>query len=79
MAEGRGVTPAQIDLAWLLAVSPHIIPIPGTKRRNYLEKNLDAVAITLSAAEIHAIDNLTTQQYVSGDRYNDQDLAMLDN
>lgn len=78
MAEARGVTPAQIGLAWLLAVSPHIVPIPGTKRRHYLEENLGAVSIALSAAEIHTLDNLTTQQYVSGARYNDQDLAMLD-
>ncbi|MEX3856472.1 aldo/keto reductase [Paraburkholderia sp. BR10923] len=78
MAEARGATPAQVGLAWLLGVSPYVVPIPGTKRRRYLEENLSAASISLTAAEIETLDKLTAQQRVSGERYNDQDLAMLD-
>ena len=61
IAQRRGVTPAQLALAWVLAQGEDIVPIPGTKRRKYLEENLAAVDIVLSAAELQE-----TQRGVSG-------------
>ena len=78
IAEARGATPAQIALAWLLNLNPHIVPIPGTKRRRYLEENLAAAAMTLTADEIEALNNIMGPEGVSGARYNERDLAMLD-
>ena len=78
IAHARNASPAQIGLAWLLDVNPYVVPIPGTKRRRYLEENLGAASITLTADEILKLNELTAQQKVSGGRYNDQDLAMLD-
>src|SRR5258705_236875 len=56
LATRRGVTPAQIALAWLLHRGTDIVPIPGTKRRRYLEENVGAAAITLGSEEIAALD-----------------------
>jgi aryl-alcohol dehydrogenase-like predicted oxidoreductase len=78
IASKRGATPAQICLAWLLGADPGVVPIPGTKRREYLEENLGAASIELTAEESEALDQLASQQRVSGARYNDGDLAMLD-
>src|SRR4029079_36063 len=55
IAKRRGVTPAQLALAWVLAQGDDIVPIPGTKRRKYLEENIAAVDIALSAAELQEI------------------------
>ena len=55
IATGRGVTPAQLALAWVLAQGEDIVPIPGTKRRKYLEENIAAVEITFSEAELQEI------------------------
>jgi aryl-alcohol dehydrogenase-like predicted oxidoreductase len=52
LAKARGVTTSQLALAWVLAQSRNIVPIPGTKRRKYLEENLGAVELTLSAKEL---------------------------
>ncbi len=68
-AAGRGATPAQIALAWLLAGHPHVLPIPGTKRVRYLAENAAAADITLSAAEVATLDRLFVPAAVSGERY----------
>jgi aryl-alcohol dehydrogenase-like predicted oxidoreductase len=78
LADARGATPAQVALAWLLHVGPHIVPIPGTKRRRYLEENLGGASLTLTPAEIEALDTLTARQHVSGPRYTDRGFAMID-
>ncbi len=70
--------PSQVALAWLLDSSPRIVPIPGTKRRSYLEENLGAAAVQLTARETATLDGLTRSQGVSGARYNAQFLALLD-
>ncbi len=68
-AAHRGCTPAQLSLAWVLARGSHIVPIPGTKRRTYLEQNAAAASITLSAAEVADLDAIFSPDAVAGDRY----------
>ena len=63
----HGATPAQVALSWLLAQGRDIVPIPGTKRRKYLDQNLDAEKLKLTEADRKELDGLAAQ--VSGDRY----------
>jgi aryl-alcohol dehydrogenase-like predicted oxidoreductase len=70
--------PSQIALAWLLGVNGAIVPIPGTKRRSYLEENLGALSLHLTASDIEILDDVTSTQAVAGARYNEQHLALLD-
>ncbi len=56
LASRRGATPGQVALAWLLHRGEDVVPIPGTKRRSYLEENVAAAAISLSPAELAALD-----------------------
>jgi aryl-alcohol dehydrogenase-like predicted oxidoreductase len=67
LANSRGVTAAQLALAWVLAQGNDIIPIPGTKRRRYLEENAAAVDIKLTPGELKELT--TTFQSVAGTRY----------
>lgn len=71
IAQEKGVTPAQLALAWLLAQGDDIVPIPGTKRRSYLEENAAAVEIVLSQAELDRINAAAPQGIAAGDRYAD--------
>jgi len=68
LATKKNVTPAQIALAWLLAQKPWIVPIPGTRKLERLEENLAAAAIELAPAELHEIDEATSQIRVHGER-----------
>jgi len=65
-------TPGQLALAWLLAKGPDIVPIPGTKRRTYLEENLGALRVGLSAADVARVDAALPAGLAAGPRYNDQ-------
>ncbi|MFE2927039.1 aldo/keto reductase [Streptomyces goshikiensis] len=67
LAADKGVTPSQLALAWTL--SRGAVPIPGTKRRRYLEENLAATAVTITAEDLAAIDAVAPHGVVSGDRY----------
>lgn len=69
VAAQKGVTPGQLALAWLLAQGNDIVPIPGTKRRNYLEENVAAVEITLTQDELDRIDEVAPKNVAMGDRY----------
>lgn len=69
LATEKGVKPGQVALAWVLAQGKDIVPIPGTKRRTYLEENVAAVDITLSNAEIEKLSNAIPRGAASGDRY----------
>ncbi len=69
IARDRGATPAQIALAWLLARAPWIVPIPGTKRRRYLEENVGAAGLVLRETDLAAIDRALPPDQVAGDRY----------
>jgi aryl-alcohol dehydrogenase-like predicted oxidoreductase len=78
LAAARGVTPGQIALAWLLHKGPDIVPIPGTKRRSYLEENAAAADVTLGAAEMAALDAALAPGTVAGPRYTPKQQAMVD-
>jgi aryl-alcohol dehydrogenase-like predicted oxidoreductase len=69
MASDKKCTPAQLALAWVLAQANYIIPIPGTKRRKYLEENVGAVNLTLSAADLNDIEALLARFPNVGSRY----------
>ena len=71
IATEKGVTPGQLAIAWLLAQGNDIVPIPGTKRRTYLEENVAAVEITLTQAELQRIDEVAPKSIAAGDRYPD--------
>ncbi len=78
MAETKGVTPSQLALAWVLAQGDDLIPIPGTKRRTYLEENVGALDVVLSSAERAQIDAIFPADAVAGGRYPEQVMKMLD-
>ncbi|KOU41759.1 aldo/keto reductase [Streptomyces sp. NPDC060334] len=67
LAAEKGVTPSQLALAWTLRRGA--VPIPGTKRRRYLEENVAATAVTITDADLAAIDAVAPYGVVSGDRY----------
>ena len=70
IAAPLAMTPAQLALAWVLAQGEDIVPIPGTKRRSYLDENVAAVALTLDASPVAELDRLFAPGAVAGDRYN---------
>jgi aryl-alcohol dehydrogenase-like predicted oxidoreductase len=76
-AERRGVTMAQVALAWLLARGDNIVPIPGTKRRKYLEENAAAVEIKLRDAEVEELEEAFPPQAAAGLRYPEFQLKMM--
>jgi aryl-alcohol dehydrogenase-like predicted oxidoreductase len=69
IAATKGCTPGQLAIAWLLAQGDDIVPIPGTKRLRYLEENLGGVDVTLSDADVRAIDEAAPKGETAGDRY----------
>ena len=78
LAQRKGARPAQIALAWLLQKGDDIVPIPGTKRRAYLEENVAAAEIVLTRDELAALDTALAPQNVSGQRYAPAQLATID-
>ena len=78
IAERRSAKPGQVALAWLLQKGGDIVPIPGTKRRSYLEENLAAVSLELSGDEMAELDRALAPEAVSGPRYNERMMAMVD-
>ena len=71
IADEKGVAPSQLAIAWLLQQGEDIVPIPGTKRREYLEENAAAVEIELTDEELTRIDEATPKGVAAGDRYPD--------
>ena len=69
IATRRGATPGQLALAWVLAKGDDVVPIPGTKRRKYLEENAAAAEIALTAAEVAELEAAVPAGAVKGDRY----------
>ncbi|MEL7448316.1 MAG: aldo/keto reductase [Pseudomonadota bacterium] len=69
IASGRGITVAQLALAWVLGRGEDIVPIPGTKRRQYLEDNVRAADVTLNAEELQAIERAMPRDAVQGQRF----------
>lgn len=78
LAEARGVKPSQVALAWVLAQGQDIVPIPGTKRRTYLEENLASIEIELSAEELRQLDQAWPQGIASGERYPETSMRTVD-
>ena len=78
VAARHGATPAQIALAWLLHKGEDIVPIPGTKRRRYLEENLAAAAVTLSVDAMRELDATLSPDTVAGPRYNAERMMSVD-
>ena len=77
MAKQKAVTPAQLALAWVLAQGPDVVPIPGTRRLKYLEDNLGAVDVVLSAAEVAQLSALVPEDAVAGTRYDEGGMKRL--
>ena len=77
IAEDRGVTTAQLAFAWVLAQGDDIIPLIGTKRRDRLQQTLGALDITLTAADLTAIEQAVPAGAVAGDRYDAPQMAAL--
>ena len=69
IAQEKGCTPSQLALAWLLAQGKDIIPIPGTKRRKYLEENTEALQVNLTAADMRRIEEVSPRGVAAGQRY----------
>ena len=69
LAANKGVTTAQLSLAWVLAQGSDVVPIPGTKRRTWLRENIAAGDIVLSDSELRALESAVPRDAVSGDRY----------
>jgi len=69
LAARKGCKPSQLALAWVLARGPDVVPIPGTKRRTYLEENVGALAVTLTPEDLAAIDGVLPPGAAAGLRY----------
>jgi len=69
IAAEKKCTASQLALAWLLARGPDIVPIPGTKKRKYLEENVGAVQVKLTAEDLRRIDEVAPKGVAAGDRY----------
>lgn len=77
-AAKKGATPSQIALAWLMAKSPNIVPIPGTRSKTHLLESLGAGRVQLSTADVHAIDTSLTKFPVYGDRMGKDHMLSID-
>ena len=77
LAADKGITPAQLALAWVLAQGEDMVSIPGTKRVRYLEDNMGALNVTLSAADLKKISAKLAEFQIVGDRYNPDMMALV--
>jgi len=78
IAERRGVKAGQLALAWVLARGRDVVPIPGTKRRKYLEENAAAAAIALTKDEVAELEAAVPPDQIAGDRYAPANLKAID-
>ncbi len=78
LAARKGATPGQLALAWLLHRGDDVVPIPGTKRRRYLEENVAAADLALSPGELAALDAALPPEKVAGPRYDDERMRTVD-
>ncbi|MEO6909313.1 MAG: aldo/keto reductase, partial [Edaphobacter sp.] len=74
----KGVKPGQLALAWVMAKGNDLVPIPGTKRRKYLEENAAAVEIHLTPEEVTELEAAIPQDEIVGDRYTAASLKTID-
>ena len=78
LAARKDATAGQIALAWLLHKGPDIVPIPGTKRRTYLEENVAAADVRLTPSDVAALDAALAPEKVAGPRYGEKQMAQVD-
>jgi aryl-alcohol dehydrogenase-like predicted oxidoreductase len=78
LAAAKGVTPSQLAIAWVLSRGDDVVPIPGTKRRRYLEENAGALEVELTADDLAAIEEVTPRGSVAGERYTPEHMANVD-
>lgn len=78
IAGRKGAKPGQVALAWVLHKGDNIVPIPGTKRRKYLEENVAAASVALDAADMAALDDALAPGRIAGERYNARQMATVD-
>ena len=71
IAREKGITPSQLALAWVLAKGDDMVPIPGTKRRTYLEENVAATKVQLSKSDLARIEEVAPKGFAAGGRYHD--------
>jgi aryl-alcohol dehydrogenase-like predicted oxidoreductase len=71
IAHEKNITPSQLALAWVLAQGPDMVPIPGTKRRTYLEENVAATKVQLSKSDLARIAEVAPKGFAAGGRYHD--------
>ena len=74
----KGATAGQLALAWVFSKGEDFVPIPGTKRRKYLDENAAAVNIKLTPADIQELEAAIPQNQIAGDRYNAGGLNTID-
>jgi len=77
LAAERDATPSQLAIAWVLAQGADVVPIPGTKRRRYLEEDVDALAVSLSREDLDAIDAVAPRDVAAGERYTPEMMARI--
>ena len=77
LAAKKGCTPAQFALAWVMAQGDDIVPIPGTKRRRYLEENVGTLDVRLTPEELAEIDSLLPPGAAAGSRYTEQGMRAV--
>ena len=78
LAKAKSATPAQVALAWVSAQGEDLVPIPGTKRRKYLEENVAALEVKLPAEDLIEIDKVFPVGVAAGDRYSEQMKKLID-
>jgi aryl-alcohol dehydrogenase-like predicted oxidoreductase len=78
IAQRKGCTPAQLALAWILAQGEDIVPIPGTKRRRYLEQNVGALEVELTRSDLETIDEVAPKGVAAGERYHEAGMRTID-
>jgi aryl-alcohol dehydrogenase-like predicted oxidoreductase len=77
MAREKGCTTAQLALAWVLAKGDDVVPIPGTKRRKYLDENIGALDVKLNEEDLRRLDEILPPGAASGDRYAPQGMTTI--
>jgi aryl-alcohol dehydrogenase-like predicted oxidoreductase len=77
VADGKGISPGQLALAWLLVQGDDIVPIPGTKRREYLEENAGAAGVTLTGDDFASIEEAMPRGSAAGERYGEEQMRAV--
>jgi aryl-alcohol dehydrogenase-like predicted oxidoreductase len=78
VAKRKGTTPAALALAWLMAQKPFIVPIPGTRREDHLQENLDALDVSVSSADLHELESEYALMTVHGLRMGEANMRAID-